>query len=151
MKTKTQVARAMGAIVAMMCLFSGGALADDSDARIMEIEKALWAAWARTDVGPFEKHLTVSTVNMTPGGITVGKSELIEDIGSGTCKVAGYSLGDMKVIHPAANVALLVYSADQDAVCGGNKIPAKIYVTSVYVFEDGEWKAAAYGETQVGS
>ena len=148
---KTKLTRTIGAVAVVMCLVAGGAHADDTDARIMEIEKSLWAAWAKADVGTFDKHLTVSTVNMTPGGITVGKSELIQDIGSGSCKVAGYSFGDMKVVHPAENVALLVYSADQDAVCGDAKLAAKIYVTSVYVFEDGEWKAAAYAETPVGS
>jgi len=147
---KTELTRALGAIVVALCLVSVGAHADDGDARMIEIEKALWAGWAQADIGPFERHATDEAVNVTPDGITVGKAELIKYIGSGTCKVAGYSLGDMRVVHPADNVALVVYSAEQDAACGDSRLAPRIYVTSVFLKTDGEWRSVAYSETPAG-
>lgn len=147
---KTELTRALGAFAVVMCLVGAAAHADDSDSTIIGIEKALWAGWAQADVAPFEKHLTDDTVNVITTGITVGKTDVIKDIGSGNCKVAGYSLGDMKVVHPADNVAILVYSADQDAVCDESRLASRIYVTSVFLNEDGQWRSAAYAETAAG-
>ena len=144
---KTEVTRALGAIAAVMCLVAVGAHADDSDATIMDIERALWAAWAQGDPGPFDMHVTDDAVNVVPSGITIGKAELIKWIESGSCDVAGYSVGDMQVVHPADNVAIVVYSADQDAVCDGAPLAAHIHVSSIYVKTDGGWMSAAYSET----
>jgi hypothetical protein len=44
-------------------------------------------------------------------------------------------------------VAILSYTATQDAICDGTKMPAKIYSSSVYVRKDGKWLSAAYQET----
>lgn len=141
---------ALAAIVVVMCLVGAGAQADDGDAKIIELEKSFWAAWAQGDVAPFEKYATDDTVNVTPNGITVGKADLIKNIGSGSCEAADYSLGDMTVVHPADNVAIVVYSADQDAVCDGARLAPHVHVTSVFVKRDGEWRSAAYAETPAG-
>lgn len=143
---KIELTRPLGAIAVVMCLVAVGVRADDGDARIMEIERALWAGWAQGDAGPFDMHVTDDAVNVVPAGITVGKAELIKWIESGSCNVAGYSVGDMQVVHPADNVAIAVYSADQDAVCDGSPLAAHIHVSSVYVKKDGEWRSAAYSE-----
>ena len=144
---ETQRIRALAAVTCLTCLVCTSAFAGDADVRIMEIEKALWAGWAKANTAPFEEHATDDVVNVVPDGITVGKAGLIEFMGSGVCAVAGYSLGDMTVVHPAEGVAILAYSAEQDAVCGGAKLAERIYVSSVYVKQDGEWKSASYSET----
>jgi len=143
---KTPLIRGLGAAAMLLLLSTGAARAAEGDAKLIDIEKSLWAAWAKGDTGPFEKHLTKDTVNVTSGGITVGKAELMKDIGSHACKVASYSIGDVQVLRPAEKVAILVYSADQDVTCGDNRLVPRVHVTSVYVKRDGAWKAAAYTE-----
>lgn len=139
---------ALGAAAAVFALLSGSAMAgDDGDAKLIEIEKELWAGWAAADTKAFEKHLVKDVTNMTSMGFTFGKEQVLKFIGSGDCKVAGYSIGDAKVSRPGDKVAILTYSATQDAVCGGQKAPSSIHVTSVFVKKDGEWKNAAYAET----
>jgi hypothetical protein len=76
--------------------------------------------------------------------------KLVKDIGSGECKVTGYSIGDVRVTRPTDKVAILTYSATQDAVCSDYRPPAKVHATSVYVKKDGEWKNAVYAETPAG-
>lgn len=143
----TQRIRALVACVLLTCLVCGSAHAGDADASIMEIEKSLWAGWAKADTAPFENHMTDDAVNVTPDGITVGKAAVIEWVGSGTCEVAGYAIGDMTVVHPADDVAIVAYSAEQDAACDGVKVAERVYVTSLYLKHDGEWKSASYSET----
>ncbi len=140
----------VGAVAVAFSLVSGAALANDGDAKLIEIEKSLWAGWAAADPKPFEKHVAKDGVNMVPFGFTFGKEALVKDIGSGECKVASYSIGDVRVTRPADKVAILTYSAIQDAVCGDYRPPAKVHATSVYVKKDGEWKNAVYAETPAG-
>ena len=138
----------LAATATVLALVSGPVRAgEDGDAQLVDIEKALWAAWAKGDAGPFERHLTEDTVNVTPGGIVIGKAQMMQDVGSGACKVNGYTFGDIKVVRPADGVAILVYSATQDVVCGDYTPPASIRATSVYVKKGGNWMAAAYTET----
>jgi len=145
---KRMFSGALGAAVAMLALLSGSAMAgDDGDAKLVEIEKELWAGWAAADTKPFEKHLVKEVTNMISMGFTYGKEQMLKNIGSSDCKVAGYSVGDVRVSRPADKVAILTYSATQDAICGGQKAPSSIHVTSVFVKKDGEWKNAAYAET----
>jgi uncharacterized protein (TIGR02246 family) len=144
---RKQMIGTIGAVAMGLSLASGAALAGDGDANLVEIEKSLWAGWAAADSKPFEKHLAKEGVNMVPAGFTFGKDALVKDMGSSDCKVASYSLGEVKVIRPADKVAILTYSATQDAVCGDYRPPAKIHATSVYVKKDGEWKNAVYAET----
>lgn len=140
----------LSAATAVLALLSGAVLADDDgDARLIEIEKSLWAGWAASDTKAFEKHLAREAVNMVPMGFTFGKENMLKDIGSSDCKVAGYSIGDVRVVRPAEKVAVLAYSATQDAACGDYRLPSSVHVTSVYVKTDGEWKSATYAETPV--
>lgn len=142
--------RVLGALCASTALFSlvtGVALATDAmDADLVAIEKSLWQAWADADSAAFEKHLADVAVNMTPGGVTIGKADNVKMIADAGCKVNSFSFGEFTVLRPAQNVAFLVYSANQDAVCDGQVIPSRIYATSVYVKDGNTWKAAAYTE-----
>ena len=57
---------------------------------------------------------------------------------------------DFQVINVrqlADDVAVLSYVATQDASCGGEKLPPKVYATSVYVRHEGKWLSTNYQET----
>ena len=133
--------------VAFATLAAPATAGDDGDAKLIEIEKSLWAGWAAADTKAFEKHVVKDVVNMVSMGFTFGKEQVLKDIGSSDCKVAGYNIGDVRVVRPADKVAILAYSATQDAVCGEYRVPGSVHVTSTYVKKDGEWKNASYAET----
>jgi hypothetical protein len=143
----SRIPGALCASIALFSLFTGIAVAaDPMDAELVAIEKSLWQAWADADPAAFEKHLADETVNMTPGGVTIGKADMLKEIADAGCKVNGFSFGEFTVLRPAQNVALLLYSAEQDAVCDGQALPARVNATSVYVKDGNTWKAAAYTE-----
>lgn len=144
---KTSWCRAAVAAASGLLLAAGSAVADD--AQIREIERSLWEGWAKNDMATFEKNLAPNVVNMTVGGLIVGKAELMEGFTAAPCDVKSYALGDMQVVRPAANVAIVVYTATQDASCSGGEYvpPPKVSVTSVFVEQGGQWLAASYSET----
>lgn len=142
---RKMVSGTIGAAAMALCLVSGSAFASD-DAQLVSMEKSLWAAWAAHDAGPFDKHLTEDTVNLAGGTLMQGKAAVVKDIAAGGCKIVGYKIGDVKVAHPADNVAILVYTGTQDGTCGKHTLDKKIHATAVYVKKDGAWKEALYSE-----
>lgn len=122
--------------------------AQDDAAKVLPgLEKALWEAWKSHDVKPFEQHLAENAVNVTGSGIEIGKAKNVEMIKTSDCKVAGYTLGDITVTKVSDSTAVLTYSASQDATCGGNKLPAKVQVSTVWVKQGGKWLNALYHES----
>ena len=141
---------ALGASTAMFMMIAGVAIAGDAnDAELVAMEKALWQAWADADTAPFEQHLADVSVNMTPGGVTIGKAKNVQMIADAECKVNSFSFGDFTVLRPTSTVALVVYTASQDATCDGHAVPPRINATGVWVKDGNAWKSAAYTEVPV--
>jgi hypothetical protein len=135
--------------VALVLLATAPTVAgDDVDSKLIAIERSFWEAWKNQDAGPFKTHLGDVTVNITPGGMTKGKTAIIEELVGGACDVKSYSLANLKVHHVAKGVAILTYEASQDATCRGNKVPAKVLASSVYVNQNGKWLAVSYHESR---
>ncbi len=120
---------------------------DELVKELASIEKTLWKGWAEGDAAPFEKHLASTTVQIGTWGISDDRAEIVASASAGVCEVGDYEIDDWKVHRVAADVAILTYEAEQDAVCEGEPLPKEILVSSVYVREGGAWKVASYQET----
>ena len=123
---------------------------EDLLATLMERENALWKGWAEADVTPFEAHMHDGAIGLNPGGMSVGKAESIADITSGECTVRSWELGEATLHMLKEDVAIVTYTADQDATCGEHEIGGKANVASLWVRMDGDWKAAGYFEAPAG-
>jgi hypothetical protein len=119
---------------------------EDLLASLVEREKAMWAAWAAHDGAVFEANVVDGFVNLTPGGLSVGRAALVEDISGESCEVRSWELGEASLHQVTDDVVIVTYPVTQDATCEGNVIPAKANVASVWVQQDGEWKGAGYFE-----
>jgi len=117
------------------------------ESSIVSMEKTLWEGWKQNDVKPFETHLGDDYVGVMSSGITSGKVEAIKQLTSQPCVVKGYSFSDMKVSLLGKDTAILTYKASQDATCGGQKIPAEIYASSVFVKKGDKWLVGSHQET----
>lgn len=138
------VALLVGALVAA----PGSLLAqDDLTKSLASIEKSLWQGWADHDIAPFEANLAANSVQIGGWGMVSGKEAIVEGIGSGDCEVEGFSFSDWKAHEVNDHTAILTYTANQNAVCGGQKSPEKVYVSAVYVHEGDQWLSASYHET----
>jgi len=63
------------------------------------------------------------------------------------CEVKTYELSDLKVTFLNSSAAILTYKSTQDAICGGQQVPATVWSSSAYVLRGGKWLAASHQET----
>ncbi|RPI20552.1 MAG: nuclear transport factor 2 family protein [Acidobacteria bacterium] len=136
-----------GVVLCLCLVFTGLALADDVKSTVTSIEKNLWEAWKNKDTAAFKEHMTDNAVSVGPQGISTGKEQMISDMTAHPCEVRNFSFTDWQVHELSPETVLVTYKAKQDATCGGNKIPADIAASSVYVKKDGKWLAASHQET----
>lgn len=128
---------------------AGATAQDDLTKQLASIEQSLWKGWANADATPLRHHATASYVAIGDWGVLAGRDANIENASAaaGYCDVESYELEDWQVHRVSDDTAILTYEAEQDAVCGGTRVAPELLVSSVYVMEDGEWKAASYHET----
>ena len=149
MKNRSVGVTAIAAVALMCALISGWPLgaSDDAATVLPKIEASLWEGWKAHDAAPFDKYLAEGTLNTGGSGLTVGKAKAIADIKSADCAVASFTLGEMTVHRFGDATAILTYQASQDATCRGEKVPAKVNVTSVWVKQGDNWLEASYHES----
>jgi len=119
-----------------------------TETKLIQMEKDLWEAWKNNSMDTFRKHMAGRSVSVGQSGVVVGTEEALQAMSSANCKVNTYSLEDTKVTWLDKNTALLTYRANQDAVCGGEKVPPAVWASSLWVNERGQWKAAFHQETE---
>src|SRR5438270_6425393 len=117
-------------------------------ADLMAKEKALWEAWGKKDGKTFEESMSPDTVGGDAmNGISIGRDEAVKQVTTHNCEVKSYSLSDEKVTSIDKDAAILTYKADQDVTCGGQKVPATVYASSIWKKQGGKWWAAFHQET----
>ena len=133
----------------LLCLAAASpSVAGDLTSELVALEKTGWTAWSKGDGQAFKDLISEDAVQaVAGGGITVGRDKIMADVASHGCEVKGFAFHDAKVRQLSPDIALLSYTATQDATCQGNKLPGKVYSTAVYVRKDGKWRSVNYQET----
>jgi hypothetical protein len=117
-----------------------------SQRAIIATERKLWEAWKNKDMKPFRANIAADAVMIGDGGVADKKTSLAAMEGM-ACEVTSYALSDIKVTFLNSSTAIMTYKSAQDATCGGEKVPANIWASSVYVMRGGRWYAASHQET----
>jgi hypothetical protein len=115
---------------------------------IQKLETSLWQAWKNHEAKPFEEHLTSDSVNVV-ASTSRGKANIVKDITSQNCKVSSFSLSGFGYQWLDARSVIVTYVATQDAVCDGQKAPAKVNASSVWVKRGKKWMNAFHQESPV--
>lgn len=144
-----RLAFALLAVVATALAAAAPATAAHHEEMLMEQEEALWAGWKNADTAAFEKYMAADAVGILGDGSTHGKADMVAMIGSGACEVSSYELSDMKVLPTGKDSVVLVYRAEQDAVCDGEPVPSHLVVSSTWAMAGGDWRNVLYQETVV--
>jgi hypothetical protein len=63
--------------------------------------------------------------------------------------VRSYGLDRFVVTTLSETTAVVTYHAEQDTLCGGQRVPSPAWVSSLYVLRDGRWQNAVYQQTPV--
>ena len=114
------------------------------EAQIIALEKAGWEAWKNKDAKWFQNNSIDEVMWINSESVT-DKPQFIKDLS--TCDVKSYSLDNFKFVMLDKDAVLMTYTAMQDGVCNGKKIPLQVRATVNYVKRGGKWLEAMYMET----
>lgn len=117
------------------------AISDDSlVSQLMTAEQRLWDAWKGGKPEVWKQNLRDDAVFFGQYGVA-DKAELVnEQIQSvKSCKVESVSLTDPRAIRLDDHSAILLYEAEQHAVCNGVAVQPRMHGSSVYALREGEW------------
>jgi hypothetical protein len=117
-----------------------------TEQKLAQMEKELWEGWKNKDTAVFKKYMAAKSMNVGTSGVA-GTEQAIDDLSKSDCKVAGYTVETPQYQWYDKNTVMMSYKATQDAVCGGEKVPAAVWASSVWVNQGGQWKAAFHQET----
>lgn len=117
-----------------------------SQRMIIATEKKFWEAWKNKDMKFFRANLSPDAVMIGDSGVADKKTSVAAMEGT-PCEVTSYELSDIKVTFFNNSTALMTYKSAQDATCGGEKVPASVWSSSLYVMRGGRWYAASHQES----
>jgi hypothetical protein len=117
------------------------------EADIIALETSGWDAWKNKDAEWFRTNTTEECLWINSGGMST-KAQMIKSVLT-DCEVNSVLLDNFKFVMLNKNTILLTYTAIQDAVCNGEKIPTNIRASVNYINRDGKWLEAFYMETTI--
>lgn len=115
-----------------------------SDAKLtsdlLAAERAFWEAWKNKQPDRFAAAMADDAVFFGLYG-TTGKAESVNEQRDSvnSCQVTTYALTNPRVIPIDADAAILLYDAEQHAVCGGQPVQPFMHGESVYALRSGRW------------
>ncbi|GAC1646500.1 MAG: hypothetical protein NVS9B15_04580 [Acidobacteriaceae bacterium] len=117
-----------------------------TEKKLAQLENEGWQDWKDKKYTAFDQFLTPDSVNIT-GSMSMDKAAIIKDMQTGACDVKSFSLSDINFHWLDKNSVLMIYTAQQDATCGGNKVPEKVWATSLWQNKGGKWMTPFHQET----
>ncbi len=114
------------------------------EAQLIALEKAGWESWKNKDAAWVKKNTTDEILIISSAGVA-DKAQYIKDLPS--CDIKSVALDNFKSEMPSKDTFILTYTAMQDGVCNGQKIPQQVRAMSYYVKRGGKWLEAMYMET----
>lgn len=113
---------------------------------LMTMEKQAWEAFGKGDGKFFETFLTDDFQMISNSGVS-NKAQTIQVINTKPCDLKDFSFSSFKVTMLNKDTALVTYQATQDVTCGGQRLPEKAFLSSVFVKRGSKWTAAFHQET----
>ena len=106
------------------------------DAAITESEKSAWEAYKNKQADAFKKYLATDYSGVYADGVKNLDKEVADMEKS---ELRDYSLTDMNVVFPSADVAVITYKATLQGSSGGQDISGTYNVASVWIKKGGKW------------
>lgn len=138
----------------MDCLERGGSLdnamyhlllsllaANPLHEQLLQMETQIYTAWQNRSASAIESNLASDALAWGEYGIFDKATQIdLQKRANAACKVASFRLRDVRLLEATPDSAILIYTVDQDAECGGAKVPTPISNSTLYVRRSVVWK-----------
>lgn len=116
--------------------------------RLGALEDRSYEAWKSGDRKFLTTFLSEKFVGWGPSG-RADKREAVSLWSGASCRLAGYRLTNQQVTQFTPSVALLTHRTEVDGVCNGKPLSPASYTVTLYVLEQGQWKAAYRSQSAI--
>jgi Domain of unknown function (DUF4440) len=107
-----------------------------NEAAITDLEKSAWDAYKNKQPDAFKALLSNDYRGAYAEGIKSADGEIVEATAT---NFRDYSLGDVKILFPSADVAVITYIVTQQATSAGKDISGTYNSWSVWIKRAGKW------------
>jgi Domain of unknown function (DUF4440) len=115
-----------------------------ASAQLLDMERVTVEAFKRKDDDAFTRHFAHSYIGIANDGI---KGAADEVAGMRKLDIADIRIENETVVFPAENVGLVTYTMVVDGSLKGKDISGSIHTSTVYIHQEGEWKAVLHTES----
>ena len=115
---------------------------------MVTLEKSLYEAWKHKDLQFWNTFFSGEFVGYGSFG-KLDKASATKEFTNADCEIRSYTLSNEQMRPLGDDAALITYKNTVDGTCGGQQLPNDSWAASVYVREDGNWKAAFHAQAPV--
>jgi len=115
---------------------------------LVTLEKSAYEAWKSKDAKFWDTFLWDKFVGYGSSG-KLDKASATKEYTGADCEIKSYALSDEQMKPLGTHAALITYKATVDGTCGGQKVPAKSWVATVYVRDGDQWKGAFHAQDAI--
>ena len=125
----------------LLALGVAPAVAADLTQVLLAQEQRIYQGWRDKSVEPLRSVLGEGAVAWGGYGALGRDEQLAQQArANNVCDVKSFGFRDAHVVRAARDAAVLYYTLQQDAVCGGGHAPSPLASTSVYALRGGRWR-----------
>src|SRR5437016_12212851 len=117
-----------------------------NETAITDLEKSAWESYKNKQADAFRKLMSKDYYGTYAEGIKNLDREVAD---MAKTDLRDYSLADMKVVFPSADVAVITYKVTQHATSAGQDVSGTYNTSSVWVKEGGKWLGVLHTEAKV--
>jgi hypothetical protein len=112
------------------------------------LENRSYEAWKSGDARFWAAFLSDKFVGWGPSG-RLDKTSAAATLGGAACQIVSYRLSDQQVSRLTPDAAVLTHRTEVNGACGGKQLAPASYTATVYVRENGRWKAAFRAQSAI--
>lgn len=112
------------------------------------LERQSFEAWKARDRSFWTTFLSEKFVGWSSSG-RLDKPSAVRTLSGADCRIVSYQLSNEQVSRLTTDAAVLTHKTEVDGICGGKQLAPRSYTATVYVREDGQWKAAFRAQSAI--
>jgi hypothetical protein len=125
---------------ALMLLALSAPAQTSLEKELTALENQFFSAWRDKSLDAVERNIAPEGVSWSEWGVFDKATQIAnQKAANQNCTVRSWEFKDIRTIPVSADSALILYSVNQDALCGGSAAPSPVANSSLWVKRSGKW------------